>query len=58
MKEYNLQGKFTYNSSDSDSKMYMQFSVVNVVIKRLKYWCLVSIVDYTHHITEVVMRRE
>jgi hypothetical protein len=58
MKEYNLQGKFTYNSSDSDSKMYMQFNVVNVVVKRLKYWCLVSIVDNTHHITEVVMRRE
>ena len=58
MKDYTLQGKFTYNSSDSDSKMYMQFNVVNVVIKRLKYWCLVSIVDYTHHITEVVMRME
>jgi hypothetical protein len=58
MKDYNLQDKFTYNSSDSDSKMYMQFNVVNVVIKRLKCWCLVSVVDYTHHITEVVMRRK
>jgi hypothetical protein len=32
MEEYNLQGKFTYNSSDSDSKMYVQFNVVYVVI--------------------------
>jgi hypothetical protein len=46
------------NSSDSDSKMYIQFSVVNVVIKRVKYWFLVSIVDYTYHITELVMKRE
>jgi len=42
----------------NDQPTYMQFIVVNVVIKRLKYWCLVSNVDYTHHITEVVMRRD